>query len=314
LLIAWVRSGRLRRLHWLVVAVVLVTALATGATIPRGLPAATIAFPIIGLLALIWLSNHLSPAGEFTIMLLIGAFAIIAGVEFVFLVDFLQGGEWYRMNTYFKLSLEAWLLLAVGLAGGAAMVAREWRTVGPTLRGIIGTVAIGGLVAALAYPVLVTPDRLRQRFDDMPGPTLNGLAFMEVGILRDHAGAEIRLDEDLAAIYWMQANLRGAPVVVEAAFGPYRGNSSRIANATGFPAVIGWDNHEAQQRWPDSIPPRMRDVRAIYTSRSPLQTLSLLEQYDVDYVVVGQIERLTTLRRGHLARRARTSSTPRPRA
>jgi len=204
------------------------------------------------------------------------------------------------MNTVFKLYLEAWLLLSVGLAGGAALVVREWRRLQPALQGIVATVTIGGLVAALAYPVFITPDRLRQRFDAQPGPTLNGLAYMEVGILSDPRGAAIRLDEDLAAIEWMQANLHGAPVIAEAMIGPYRGNGSRIANSTGFPTVLGWDNHEGQQRWPDSIGPRSRDVRTLYTSREPEPVLALIERYDIDYIIVGQIERLTTLNQGHL--------------
>lgn len=300
LLTAFVRAGGLRRLTWPVVALVLATALATGAVIPRGLPGPALVLPLIGLLALLWLANGLAPAGELTLMLLIGGLCIIAGVEFVYIVDFLQGGEWYRMNTVFKLYLEAWLLLSLGLAGGVALVAREWRALGPTLRGIAATVAIGGLLASLAYPVFITPDRLRQRFDATPGPTLDGLAYMEVGILHDPRGAAIRLDEDLAAITWMQANLRGAPVVAEAMIGPYRGNGSRIANATGFPTVLGWDNHEGQQRWPELIGPRSRDVRALYTSRAPEQVLALIERYDIDYIMVGQIERLTTLNQGHL--------------
>jgi uncharacterized membrane protein len=303
LLTLFLRRGGLRRVSWPLAALVLATALATGAALSRGAPAAVIVFPIIGVLAALWLANGLAPAGEFTLMLLIGGLAIIAGVEFVFIVDFLQGGEMYRMNTVFKLYLESWLLLSVGLAGGAALVAREWRAIGPTLKGFVGAVAVVGLLASLAYPVFATPDRLRERFDDQPGPTLNGLSYMEVGILRDPNGAEIRLDEDLAAIEWMQTNLRGAPVVAEAMIGPYRGDGSRIVNAAGFPTVLGWDNHESQQRWPDSIGPRSRDVRLLYTSRTPEQALSLIEKYDIDYIMVGQIERLTTLPEGHLGAR-----------
>jgi YYY domain-containing protein len=300
LLLVFYRSGGLRRLTWPVVLIVLVTALTTGAVYARGLPGVVIVAPLIGLLVLLWVANGLSPAGEFTLMLLIGALAIMAGVEFVFIVDFLQGGEMYRMNTVFKLYLESWLLLSVGLAGGAALVLREWPGLGSTLRGVIGAVAVGGLLVSLAYPIFLSQNRLQHRFDTTPGPTLNGLSFMETGILRDPNGAAIRLDEDLAAIHWMQENLVGAPVVAEAMIGPYRGNGARISNATGFPTILGWDNHEGQQRWPDQIGPRARDVRALYTSRTPEQALELIEKYDIDYIMLGQIEQLTTLGQGHL--------------
>jgi uncharacterized membrane protein len=213
------------------------------------------------------------------------------------------------MNTVFKLYLEAWLLLALGLTGGLALVWRTWPSIRPLARGLGGLVLVAGLIASLAYPLFVTPDRLRQRFDVPPGPTLDGLAFMRTGRLQTsgsdafHFSQALSFDEDLALVNWMQTNLRGAPVVVEAMIGPYRGNGSRITNATGFPTVLGWDNHEGQQRWPEQIGPRGRAVRAFYTSGSPAEVLALVERYDVDYIVIGQLERLTILHKGHLGAR-----------
>jgi uncharacterized membrane protein len=56
-------------------------------------------------------------AGEaFLALLLSLGLGIVAGTELVYLRDFLQGGDWYRMNTLFKFSVPAWILL--GLAGG----------------------------------------------------------------------------------------------------------------------------------------------------------------------------------------------------
>lgn len=298
-LVVLIRHRGLRRLTWPIVVVTLGTALATGSALARDLPAPSILFPMIGLLLLIWLAGQPGPAGELSIVLLIGGLAVIAGVEFVFLVDFLQGGEWYRMNTVFKLYLEAWMMLSIGLAGGLALVVRHWSELPGLLRSFGISVGVLGLVASLAYPVLVTPDRLRQRFDGpAPGATLDGHAFMEKGTIRDQSGTIIAFDEDLAAIRWMSANLGGLPIVAEAMIGPYRGNGSRITNATGFPTILGWDNHEGQQRWPDTIGPRVLPIRALYTSRTPEPVLAIIERYDVDYIYVGQVERKTTLRRG----------------
>ena len=56
------------------------------------------------------------------LLLALGA-GVVAGTELVFLRDFLAGGDWYRMNTLFKFSVPAWLLL--GIACGV-MLPRLW--------------------------------------------------------------------------------------------------------------------------------------------------------------------------------------------
>ena len=56
------------------------------------------------------------------LLLALGA-GVVAGTELVFLRDFLAGGDWYRMNTLFKFSVPAWLLL--GIAYGV-MLPRLW--------------------------------------------------------------------------------------------------------------------------------------------------------------------------------------------
>ena len=53
----------------------------------------------------------------FAVLLLALGLAVVAGIEIVYLRDFLEGSDWYRMNTLFKFSIPAWLLLA--LAAGA---------------------------------------------------------------------------------------------------------------------------------------------------------------------------------------------------
>ncbi len=167
---------------------------------------------------------------------------------------------------------------------------RMWARAGLAVTGMV-------IIASLFYPLLATSPRLHQRFTPSLGSaTLNGLDWMRYGTIRTETDREGTSDEvsfqgDLKAIAWFNDRVDGSPVIAEAAIGPYRGNGSRISNATGLPAVLGWDRHERQQRYPEGIGQRMRDVRQLYDSPDPATKLEVLRRYDVAYVVVGDVER-----------------------
>jgi uncharacterized membrane protein len=152
------------------------------------------------------------------------------------------------------------------------------------------------LVASLLYPLLATAPRLRQRFPTHPAfGTLNALDWMDTGTVAWHDGeqrGQLRFAGDRAAIDWLNANVAGSPVIAEAAIGPYRCNGSRIAIATGLPTIIGWERHEQQQRYPQTLGERSDDVRRLYLSPDPAQKEAILRKYGVAYVVVGDLERV----------------------
>ncbi|OUC07666.1 hypothetical protein RY27_13520, partial [Litorilinea aerophila] len=62
-----------------------------------------------------------SAADAFVALLTVVGLAILAGTQVVYLKDFLQGGDWYRMNTLFKFFNQVWVLW-----GMAAAVAVPW--------------------------------------------------------------------------------------------------------------------------------------------------------------------------------------------
>jgi len=61
---------------------------------------------------------------------------------------------------------------------------------------------------------------------------------------------------------------------------------------TGLPDVMGWDNHESQQRYPDQVFSRSRDVRNLYDTSSIKTALELILRYDIKYIYLGPVERL----------------------
>jgi uncharacterized membrane protein len=82
-------------------------------------------------------------------------------------------------------------------------------------------------------------------------------------------------------------------VVLEASGGPYS-QFARIATQTGFPTVLGWDQHERLWRGAaieGEVAARQRDIDAIYTAATADAARPLLDTYGVTYVVVGYLER-----------------------
>jgi uncharacterized membrane protein len=153
----------------------------------------------------------------------------------------------------------------------------------------VGTLAV---LAGLFYPLFATPVRLRQDMPTSPNElTLDGYAWMRGASILNATGNPVTFGDDLAAIEWLNHNARQTDVIVEAGIGPYRGNGARISSATGMPAVIGWDRHQHQQRYPEGISRRMDDVRLIYNSASPAEKLELLRRYRAKYIIVGDVER-----------------------
>jgi uncharacterized membrane protein len=68
----------------------------------------------------------------------------------------------------------------------------------------------------------------------------------------------------------------------------------RISIYTGLPTVIGWDWHQTQQRGfsPVSrISQRQQDVTMFYLMDDRTIVEEFLEEYQIDYIIVGQLER-----------------------
>ncbi|MBI2165422.1 MAG: glycosyltransferase family 39 protein [Chloroflexi bacterium] len=243
-----------------------------------------------------------SPYLVFLLLLLAAALAIGIGVDLVTVK-----GDISRMNTVFKLYLQGWTLLALTSAGALAVL------LSPQPKGVsvavpppkspfrlllrlgLGTwwTAFTLLVAAsLVYPVLGTRARLLDRFQLAP-LTLDGTAFMDRAEYRDDRGAAL-LRWDKEAIEWLQDNVQGSPVILEANTPLYRWGS-RISIYTGLPAVVGWDWHQCQQRYGYPNCPaaeeRLRDVKTLYATSNTGEAIRLIEKYRVEYIIAGETER-----------------------
>ena len=91
------------------------------------------------------------------------------------------------------------------------------------------------LASSLVYPVLGTKARVNDRFGDTP-VSLAGTAYMEQAVHQEE-GRSLQLKWDLEAIRWLQDNVEGSPVILEAHHHQYHW-TSRVAGYTGLPTVL----------------------------------------------------------------------------
>jgi YYY domain-containing protein len=231
-------------------------------------------------LALVW---RLRPAGlpqltsssTFVLVVALVALLLTFSVELVYLKDVFGT----RMNTVFKFYYQAWVLLGISSAFAIYYLGpwtRGRRKVPATLW-VVGFVPL--LAASLVYPVLATYSKTG---GFAASPTLDGMAHLELGE-----------KDDLAAIRWLRANVEGAPVILEATGGSYT-YYGRVSTHTGLPTLLGWGGHELQWRGNYDEPGRREPViETLYSSPDVESSRALLNEYDIEYVYVGPLEKST---------------------
>ncbi len=229
------------------------------------------------------------------------AFGLIAAVDVLAIQDHLV-----RMNTIFRVYLQAWLLLGLSAAfllwwmlrsGGAVRMPGIGRIYRASFYAVLAVAVLGVAI----YPVLGTRARLADRIDTTIPLTLDGSAYMQDGTYIDVDDTEIVLRHELDVLLWLRENADGVPVVAEAGLPsvqndtPYYRIQSRAAMYAGLPMIVGWPWHQRQQRGigisEPEIDRRQADVRTLYSSGSPRVIQRILDEYDVGYVLVGQTER-----------------------
>jgi uncharacterized membrane protein len=187
------------------------------------------------------------------------------------------------------------------ISGGAVLL---WRRTAPRPEEHTGNGALSWrwvwaagvtavLVAAFTYPVLATWNRTA-------GCAGHPLRLLEGSADCGQVFARRSLDglvdfkqsnpDEYAAIEWL-SELDGRPVIAQAVGQGYRWETSRISGATGLPTILGWQGHEEQWRGGNQeTTPRAEDLVTLYTSGDPVAVQSIIEKYDVAYVLVSPIE------------------------
>jgi YYY domain-containing protein len=216
----------------------------------------------------------------FVLLLILLSTMLIAIPEFIYVKDIYPAH--YRANTMFKLVFQAFMLLSI--SSGYIIV----RLLAPAdkdsgfLRKVVFpyffffpiTLFLGTLV--FTYPYLAI-NSYYGNFRNYQG--LNGITYLKK-----------LYPDDFAAIEWLNANVTGQPVILEAQGDSYT-DYARVSANTGLPTVLGWTVHEWLWRGTYSVPaPRITEVQTMYQTKDLAVLKPLLQKYAVKYVFVGNME------------------------
>ncbi len=221
--------------------------------------------------------SGISTPDIFILIISICAIGLVLIPEFIYQKDATAGGNLYRANTMWKVTLQAFILFDIAIGFIAVRIFEVKRSI--ISKGILGVLIASVFfgVVSFSYWGLRTP----------------------YGDLKEYKGLDMtpmlkaRYADDYEAIQWLKTNATGQPVVLEANGDAYT-DYTRLCQSTGFPTILGWFGH--QQFWRGSkgdkeLGERASDVAAIYESDDIDATKNLLGKYEVKYIAVGKFER-----------------------
>lgn len=211
------------------------------------------------------------------VALLIGicAIGLILIPEVVYIKDIYESG-YSRANTMFKLTYQAFMLFGMAFAYAIIRIIRDAaRTASRVFAGVLA----GLFVLTCGYFPYAVSCWYGDVSDTSLYQGLDATAFLETDF-----------PDDAEAIRWLNENVDGNPVVLEAPGDSYSAYE-RVSAMTGLPTVVGWYVHEWLWRNDtEDLNEKIADIQTIYTSDDTDEVSRLIEEYDIEYIFVGSCE------------------------
>jgi len=228
---------------------------------------------------------------------LYGVVLILCAVGLIFIPEFFYVRDIYektapRANTMFKLTYQAYIIFELMMAyilvsftisrikTGKGIIKCRGLLRCPKRQALAGIIAILLFVSTCGYLC----NAINHWFNGFPRKsayqTLNATGYLENSI-----------PDDAEAIRWLNKNVKGQPVVLEACGDSYQNYDNRVSAMTGLPTVLGWYVHE--WLWRNNLEEenqRKADVETIYTSTDKNKIQELIKKYHVVYLFIGTCE------------------------
>lgn len=212
----------------------------------------------------------------FAVIMSFYAIVLVLLPELVYVRDIYEQGH-ARANTMFKFTYQAFVLFAILMSYAIVRMLVSWKAESGVRKfGIVMAVLL--LCTAGYFPTAV-----KLWLGDVTDVS---------GYMGSDATAFLETDfsQDAEAIRWLQENVEGSPVVLEADGESYSA-CDVVSAMTGLPTVLGWYTHEWLWRNDTAdLNQRAADIRTIYTSESQSEVQALIEKYHISYVFVGSNE------------------------
>ena len=197
-----------------------------------------------------------------------------------------------RMNTVFKFYLQAWIIFSIASASSLKYIFLSLKKKSKFVFSAWSIVFALIFAATLVYPITASWAKTSDRISDKAPPGLDGMDYMRYAYYYDQ-NQKLDLVWDYEAIGWINRTIKGNPVILEATTPIYRWGS-RVSIYTGLPTVIGWDWHEIAHRSylkTDEVGKRTKLVKTAYETNSIEEFLSIIKQYKVKYIYLGELEK-----------------------
>lgn len=204
---------------------------------------------------------------------------LIISPEIIYLKDIYDG--YFRANTMFKLVYQAFIMLSISSGYFLIRILLSIKEAKKFISRIYLYIFIllsGALLFFISiYPYFSIPAGYGY-FKKYKG--LDGIKYLE----------NIK-PYDYQAINWINKNINGQPIILEAQGDSYT-DFERISSNTGLPTVVGWTVHEWLWRGSYNIPAsRFDDVKNIYESQDLDLTKKLINKYKISYIYIGVLEK-----------------------
>lgn len=210
--------------------------------------------------------SNLTSSDIFALSLIITATLLIIIPELIYIKD-IYIFEHRRSNTMFKLVYQAFMMYSV--VAGYVLVRLSKFCLYKLIFFLV-------LICHLIYPIFAVKSYYGLK--DYKG--LWGLNFLKS-----------TYPDNFTAIEWIQQNISGQPVMLEAVGDSYT-TFNQVSAVTGLPTVEGWIVHEWLWRGGyDQPAARQADVQKIFESENLDEARTLLQKYNVEYIFVGDKER-----------------------
>ncbi len=260
---------------------------------PLNYTVAGLFIPFLLLLFMAMCRRDRSHAFVFSCLIGVLGLGLSMGIEFFYVWEG-WSAPLHRWNTAFKFNLQVWYYFAIFAAISSVWVwqhIKQWgaiterRYLSLSFRMMFASVMIVLIAATIPFTV-IAPAMVTKTAGaygrDAKGemPSLDSL-----GWLREKNYSAY------SAVQWFNRFTQGNSHVVEYSVADYYARA-RFSTNTGLPALIGWPHHVGERiHYRNEKTPRVNAVKKIYTSPDKEEVRRLLGQYQIEYLIFGEVER-----------------------